>query len=169
MNGNCICERLTDRQRNGEETKSPLRLAGWGLKIRCCWHFQSSYRGSHDYNLDRNEFQYMYMNEKFSTKLPDKAANPPHPSPQHSSKTRARKVNRRMKSDTRLVREVSPESSSSEEDDRSHTSSMKTSSIIREERYSKTFGAKLPPFTGTELWKLWYNRFESVANLNHET
>jgi hypothetical protein len=39
MNGNCICDRLTDgrtdRQtdglRNGEETKSPLRLAGWGL------------------------------------------------------------------------------------------------------------------------------------------
>jgi hypothetical protein len=35
MNGNCICDRLTDGQtdrlRNGEETKSPLRLAGWGL------------------------------------------------------------------------------------------------------------------------------------------
>jgi hypothetical protein len=40
MNGNCICDRLTDRQtdgqRNGEETKSPLRLAGWGLKILKC-------------------------------------------------------------------------------------------------------------------------------------
>jgi hypothetical protein len=37
MNGNCICDRLTDGQtdglRNGEETKSPLRLAGWGLKM----------------------------------------------------------------------------------------------------------------------------------------
>jgi hypothetical protein len=35
MNGNCICDRLTDGRtdglRNGEETKSPLRLAGWGL------------------------------------------------------------------------------------------------------------------------------------------
>jgi hypothetical protein len=40
MNGNCICDRLTDGQtdrqtdglRNGEEIKSPLRLASWGLK-----------------------------------------------------------------------------------------------------------------------------------------
>jgi hypothetical protein len=35
MNGNCICDRLTDGLRNGEETKSPLRLAGWGLKTNC--------------------------------------------------------------------------------------------------------------------------------------
>jgi hypothetical protein len=108
-----------------------------------------------------------YMNEKFSMKLPDKAADPPHPNPQHSTKSRARKVNRSMKSDTRLMGEVNPESTSSEEDDKSHTSSMKTSSIIQEYRYSKTLGANLPPFTGTELWKVWYNQFESVANLNH--
>ena len=30
-----ICDRLTDGQRNGEETKSPLRLAGWGLINGC--------------------------------------------------------------------------------------------------------------------------------------
>ena len=41
MNGNCICDRLTDGQRNGEETKSPLRLAGWGLKMKSVDKFNS--------------------------------------------------------------------------------------------------------------------------------
>lgn len=64
------------------------------------------------------------------------------------------------------MREVSSESSLKEDkDDRSCTSTLKASSIIRDERYSETYGAKLPPFTGSEQWKVWYNRFESIANL----
>lgn len=68
---------------------------------------------------------------------------------------------------SKLAREVSTDSSSTEDDDDgSCVSTGKTSSIIKDDRYSKTFGAKLPPFTGTEQWKVWHNRFESVANLN---
>jgi hypothetical protein len=48
-----------------------------------------------------------YMNEKFSTKLQDRGADPPQPSPQNCTIPRARKINshRHMKSDTWLIRE----------------------------------------------------------------
>ena len=64
-------------------------------------------------------------------------------------------------------REVSSDSSSDEEDDiQCSLSTPKTSRLFQDRSYSKAFGAKLPPFTGTEQRRVWYNRFESVASLN---
>ena len=32
-------------------------------------------------------------------------------------------------------------------------------------RFNRNYGPKLPPFTGDETWKVWFNRFEDVAHL----
>lgn len=87
----------------------------------------------------------------------------------HHSRTTNSRVKRQLTSSTcsKLTREVSTDSSSTEDDaDGSCVSTGNTSSLIKDGRYSKTFGAKLPAFTGTEPWKVWNNRFEPVAKLN---
>jgi hypothetical protein len=71
------------------------------------------------------------MNGKISTKVHDKAAYSDHSNSHPSTNPRTRgRVNRQLTSGTRLVNEVSSECSCSEEDDRSCTSTVKTSIVI---------------------------------------
>lgn len=100
------------------------------------------------------------LNEKISKKPRDQVNCFTH---SHSRTTNSR-VKRQFTSST--CSELATCSSTEDDDGGSCVSTGKTSSIIKDERYSKTSGAKLPPFTGTEEWKVWHSRFESVANLN---
>ena len=63
-----------------------------------------------------------------------------------------------MKAVLILVREDQIADSESELSDRSSNTPLSN-------RTSRTsINPKLPPFTGKETWKVWYNRFEEVAD-----
>lgn len=55
------------------------------------------------------------------------------------------------------------------DEDVSEEDSVKTSEVVQVRGRAKQYGSKLPAFTGKEDWKVWFNRFRSVADLNEWT
>ena len=83
------------------------------------------------------------------------STHPPPSQPQtFQSQTFVRGVNRRQ-------RPVLTETSS-EDEDSGRQSSLPTSRLARSR--PKPGFAKLPPFTGKESWRVWFNRFDEVAS-----
>jgi hypothetical protein len=71
---------------------------------------------------------------------------------------------------TPIRREIPNESSSESSDEEKRRSEVYTDDIDLglQDRNSK-YNVKLPPFTGEEDWKVWFNRFQVVANRRHWT
>ena len=81
-------------------------------------------------------------------------------------KTKTRKTARpfsSLPSDSKSSDSESTEESNDESDD----GSIMSSQVAESKSKWKTYGhsVKLPSFTGKEKWEVWYNRFESVAEL----
>lgn len=73
----------------------------------------------------------------------------------HSNQTRGDVLNRRGN--------VNQSHSSSDTDESSNSGGATSNSAVRTNRGSRR-NPKLPPFTGKETWKVWFNRFEEVAS-----
>ncbi|MEW8548674.1 MAG: hypothetical protein AB2693_34670, partial [Candidatus Thiodiazotropha sp.] len=79
----------------------------------------------------------------------------------HSAKERDSSGDNLYETHTRAIGSRRYESSSSSEDECSDKSAAPSSNNRTSRTCSKP---KLPPFTGKETWKVWYNRFEEVAD-----
>lgn len=79
----------------------------------------------------------------------------------HRNRNEWRATNCPDESDTDSVRDYSDS-----DDDESSNSRSIQSQILHKKQYSSTHNVKLPPFNGKDSWKIWFSRFEVIAERN---